>query len=160
MWQSGYFSCSFRDFSRRRLLTALACVAPWSVFGVVARAEDNPGFKVIVNPEGSTQAETREFLTDVFLKRVVRWRNGDAVKPVDQRADAAQRHRFSESVLRRSVASVRNYWQQQIFSGRGVPPPELDSDGAVVKYVVGHRGAVGYVASSTDTAKVRVLHIL
>ena len=38
------------------------------------------------------------------------------------------------------------------FSGRDVPPPELESDEAVVNYVLEHRGAVGYVSGA---AKVR-----
>ena len=46
------------------------------------------------------------------------------IRPVDLRPNAATRRLFSERMLRRSVAAVRSYWQQRIFSGRGVPPPE------------------------------------
>jgi len=45
------------------------------------------------------------------------------------------------------VEAVRRYWQQCIFSGRSVPPPELDSDEAIVRYVAKYRGAVGYVSA-------------
>jgi len=31
---------------------------------------------------------------------------------------------FSKSVHGKSVGAVRAFWQQQIFSGRDVPPPE------------------------------------
>ena len=63
-------------------------------------------------------------------------------------------------VLRRSVAAVRSYWQQRIFSGRGVPPPELDDDAAVVRYVLKYPGAIGYVTEGTplEGAKVVTIH--
>jgi hypothetical protein len=52
---------------------------------------------------------------------------------------------------------VRSYWQQLIFSGRDVPPPELDSDADVVKYVSKHAGAIGYVSGNGDLAGVKVV---
>ena len=62
-------------------------------------------------------------------------------------------------VLRRSPEAVRNYWQQRIFTGRGVPPPELASDEAVLAYVREHRGAVGYVSAAAETSSVKVLEL-
>jgi len=117
-----------------------------------------PEFKVIVHPERPGQA-TRGFLSDAFLKRVTRWSDEEAIRPVDQRADSAVRRRFSDQILRRSVEAVKTYWQQRIFSGRGVPPPELDSDEAVVRYVESHPGAVGYISGSAPAGKTRVIAI-
>jgi hypothetical protein len=50
---------------------------------------------------------------------------------------------------------VKNYWQQRIFSGRDLPPPELDSDEAVVSYVLSHRGALGYVSGAAKLDKAK-----
>jgi hypothetical protein len=61
--------------------------------------------------------------------------------------------------LQRSPAAVRNYWQQRIFTGRGVPPPELATDDAVLAYVREHRGAVGYGSTSAETGSVKVLEL-
>lgn len=118
-----------------------------------------PEFKVIVHPERAGQA-TRAFLADAFLKNVSRWPDDEAIRPVDQRPDAAVRRKFSEQVLRRSVEAVKTYWQQRIFSGRGIPPPELDSDEAVVRYVESHPGAVGYVSGSAPAGKTRVIVVI
>jgi len=65
--------------------------------------------------------------------------DGETALPVDLRSDSSVRRKFSESVLKRSVAAIRSYWQQRIFSGREVPPPELDSDAAVLRYVAKYR---------------------
>jgi len=109
--------------------TVLACFTLALAAAVPARAGDAPPeFRVIVHPLLPETSVERSFVADVFLKNVTRWRNDEATRPVDQRLDAEVRRRFSETVLRRSVAAVKTYWQQRIFSGRGVPPPELESD--------------------------------
>jgi ABC-type phosphate transport system substrate-binding protein len=124
-----------------------------------ARAERDPGFVVVVHPDNPTSRASRRFLASLFLKDATRWDDGEAARPVDLKADSAARRRFSQAVLNRSVAAVKSYWQQRIFSGRGVPPPELDSEQAVLAYVLKHRGAVGYVSTETDLGKAKVLGI-
>ncbi len=118
-----------------------------------------PPFKMIVHPDNRIASAPRAFLADAFLKRVTRWEDGLAIRPVDQRPDAQVRSRFSRAILGRSVAAVRNYWQQRIFSGHGVPPPELDSDSAVVDYVLEHRGAVGYVSGTAALRGAREVRV-
>ena len=70
------------------------------------------------------------------------------IRPVDLEPDSPVRRRFTEEVLRRPLAAVRAYWQQRIFSGRDVPPPELDSDQQVIDYVMKYAGAIGYVSGA------------
>ncbi len=119
----------------------------------------SPPFRVIVNPQNQAASVDRRFLADAFLKKVSRWGDGEAVRPVDLGPDSAVRGRFSEDVLRRSVSAVKNYWQQLVFSGRDVPPPELDSDDQVVAYVLRFGGAVGYVSPAANVDRVKVLSL-
>ena len=122
------------------ILVALAAAA--------TAAEQPPSaYVVIVHPANRTARVERKFLADAFLRRTTRWPDDTPIRPVDLGPDAPARIRFSEEVLSRSVASVRSYWQQRIFSGQGLPPPELPDDEAVVAYVLSHPGAVGYVAA-------------
>jgi hypothetical protein len=124
-----------------------------------AAGGDSPDFKVVVAPDRAGPA-ARGFLADAFLKNITRWPDDETIRPVDQKPDAPARRKFSEQVLRRSVAAVKTYWQQRIFSGRGVPPPELDSDEAVVRYVESHPGAVGYISGSAPVGKTRVIAVV
>ena len=110
----------------------------------------------VSNPE---QSLSRVFLAEAFLKKITQWQNGEQLRPVDQRFDAPIRSWFSETVLLGSVAAIRSYWQQRIFSGRGVPPPAVESDEAVLRYVRQHPGAVGYVSTEADVKDVKVLGI-
>ena len=102
-------------------------------------------------------SKSREALGDIFLKKAARWQSGEPALPVDQKSGTVVREVFSRAVLRRSTAAVRSYWMQRIFSGREIPPPELDGDGAVVNYVASHLGAVGYVSTSANISTVKPL---
>lgn len=143
----------------RRMALALFGTGP-CLIGTNALADDaGPTFRIIVHPDNPSTGESRTFLSDAFLKKVTQWRDGHTIKPVDQHHRSAVREDFSKRVLRRSVAAIREYWQQRIFSGRGVPPPELPSDEAVVDYVLRNRGAVGYVRADTNLRGARVLQV-
>lgn len=113
--------------------------------------DTSDAFQLVVHPGSRSSVLTRDFVAQAFLKRVTRWPDDSAIHPVDLRPDSPTRRAFSERVLARSVSAVRSYWQQRIFSGRDLPPPELDSDDAVLRYVVNTAGAIGYVAPGKRT---------
>jgi ABC-type phosphate transport system substrate-binding protein len=139
------------------LLSCLLALCPAPRAALAEEAE--PAFKIVVHPDNPAARASRRFLSSLFLKQTTRWDDGETARPVDLKSDAATRRRFSEQVLNRSVAAVKSYWQQRIFSGRGVPPPELDSDQAVLAFVTKHRGGVGYVSSATDIGKARLIRL-
>lgn len=118
-----------------------------------------PPFVVIVHPQNPHPSLDRGFIADAFLKKTTRWPDGDVIKPVDLPPSSTARVSFSQSVLRRSVAAVKSYWQQMIFSGRDVPPPELANDDIVVKYVTTHPDAIGYVSGETRLGDARVVTV-
>jgi hypothetical protein len=120
-----------------------------------AVAED---FKVIVHPQNPAAEIGREELSRLFLKRALRWPDGEAAEPVEPPDDAV-RTRFAEQVHGKRLASVRAFWNQQIFSGRDVPPLERSTDAEVVAWVKAHRGAVGYVTAGADVVGVKVLAV-
>jgi ABC-type phosphate transport system substrate-binding protein len=117
------------------------------------------GFRIIVSPDNPISSVDRRFLSDVYLKKTTRWPSDEAIRPVDLGAGSPARRAFSDDVLKRSVSAIKSYWQQMVFSGRGVPPPELDSDGEVVKFVLKNRGAVGYVSGSADVAGAKIVPV-
>ncbi|HVU03039.1 MAG TPA: hypothetical protein VHE30_14865 [Polyangiaceae bacterium] len=114
---------------------------------------------IVVNRDNPLSAIGRRELSDVFLKKASRLPDGEIARPVDLRADSPLRREFSEQVLGRPVSAVRSYWQQRIFSGRDVPPPELASERDVVAYVARNRGAVGYVSANADLGTVKVIAV-
>lgn len=113
-------------------------------------------FAVIVHGKSRVRTLDKKTVTDIFLKKRTQWSDDSVVMPVDLQKSSAVRRVFSETVLNRSVESVRTYWNRQVFSGRGVPPPELESDDAVIAYVAKHPGAIGYVSGATSLKDTNV----
>lgn len=138
------------------VLAGLVAVLLWWPSRGSADAGD---FELIVSPDITLPRLDRKFLTDAFLKKATRWPNDEAIRPVDLEPRSPVRRRFSEQVLKRSVAAVKSYWQQMVFSGRGVPPPELDTDAQVVSFVIRNPGAVGYVSVGTNLRGARALPV-
>lgn len=118
-----------------------------------------PAFQVIVNAASPVVKVDKRFVAEAFLKKRARWDDDRAIQPVDLGQKSSARSSFSRAILGRDVSSVRRYWAQLVFSGRGVPPPELATESDVVKYVAAHNGAIGYVATSTPLAGVKVVEV-
>jgi ABC-type phosphate transport system substrate-binding protein len=142
---------------RSRTIATLVALIALAALAVGTSRAASPGFRVIVNPANPAGALERRFLTDAFLKKTTRWSSGELIRPVDQGSDTNVRRHFTEDVLSRSVAAVKSYWQTLIFSGRAVPPPELDDDEEVMRYVAKYVGAVGYVSGVGELTGVRAV---
>ena len=101
------------------------------------------GYVVVVNAAGPA-ALSKGDASNAFLKK------GGALVAVDQGKSAKVRDAFSRDVLGRPASAVATYWQQQIFAGKDVPPPEKGSDADVLAFVKSNPKAIGYVAAGTD----------
>jgi ABC-type phosphate transport system substrate-binding protein len=134
------------------------------IFSSVAKFPSNAlagdlDYQVVVNRSDETSVLERKALANMFLKRITAWENSKIVLPVDLTADAPARKSFTEEILSRSVPAVRMYWQQLLFSGRAIPPPELKSDQDVIDFVSAHVEAIGYVSGRADVHRVRVVQV-
>jgi ABC-type phosphate transport system substrate-binding protein len=142
---------------RAALVIALALLAAGLGLAGRARADDGD-FQIIVHPDNPATSLDRGFLRDVYLKKATSWRSGAVARPIDLPAGHV-RDRYTKTVLRKTRAQLRSYWNQQIFSGKGVPPPAADSPDAVIAFVRSHPGAVGYVPAGADVAGTKVVRL-
>jgi hypothetical protein len=139
----------------------LALLLLTTLFGLVAPSVQSAeqGFRVIVNTDNPVHQASRDFVSKAFLKKVREWPNGQVIRPADLDDSSRVRSAFSRSVLKRSVLAVKRYWQQAIFSGRDIPPPELETEVAAVRFVQRNSGGVAYVSTSANVEGVKVLSI-
>jgi ABC-type phosphate transport system substrate-binding protein len=117
------------------------------------------GFKVIVNQDTDITSLTKKQVSRLFLKKVKTWDNNLKVAPVDLPSSADVRGIFSKKIHGKSVSAVKAYWQQRVFSGRDVPPPEKESDASIVAFVRNNPGAIGYVSENADVRGVKVISV-
>jgi len=132
-----------------KIIAAFVTVLTLLALDLGAFAQSDMGFKLVVNADNPVSALDTVKIAKMFLKKIPRWDNGIRVIPVDQAESSDVRAAFSESIHKKSVSAIKSYWQRMIFSGRDVSPEELPSDAAVLTYVRGEPGAIGYVARDT-----------
>ena len=117
-------------------------------------------YQVIVNESNPISTIEADAVRRIMLRKTTRWDHGAMAQPIDRTQDASVRETFSKEVLRKSVSAIKAYWQTQIFSGRGVPPAELESNASVIEYVRRNPGAIGYVRAGTATRGVKVIEVI
>lgn len=139
----------------------LLCMIVATALAVAARAQE--AYKVIAHPSVPVSSMSSKDLTPLFLKKATtyaKWGSSQKVVPFDQAQDSGTREAFTKAVHQKPVMAVKAYWQQQIFSGRGTPPVELDGDGEVMAAVARTAGGIGYVgAGATLRAGVKVIRV-
>lgn len=140
------------------ILVSVAIIAASTMYAQSA-SQSQAGFKVVVHPDNPFVSLTRSQISNYLLKKKSRWKNGWQVDPVDLGSRSSVRAEMSQLIHERSVASIKNYWQRQIFSGNNTPPPELETDQEVVDFVKNNRGSIGYVSEDFDTDDVKVVNI-
>ena len=133
------------------------------VLGAFAPPPDPRTFQVIVSTENPANSIKKQDLAQFFLKKKSRWSDGREVLPVDQTARSPVRGAFTRSVLAAEgmehLSEVESFWLQQVYSGRGTPPPIKSSDKDVVAFVQANPGAIGYVSAAATPGSVKVLTI-
>src|SRR5262245_28815611 len=141
----------------------------WRVLGLAAvaalalslavGAQAGDGYRIIVNESNPVAAMSPKEISDLFLGNTTKWPHNAPVKAVDLSATSPVRAAFTRDVHGKKVEAVLNYWQQVIFSGRGVPPPSKATDADVLNYVIANPGAIGYVSMDAPTGDVKVLSV-
>lgn len=110
---------------------------------------------VIVHPSNDAEIDIK-VVKRIFLGKESKFSNGKEALPINQVPSSAARGSFDSDALGRSSNQIAAYWAKLIFTGKGIPPKELDSDAAVLDTVANNPNAIGYIdsASISDTVKV------
>lgn len=111
---------------------------------------------VIVNKD-NTNIVDRQYIARLYTGAVKGWPDGSPAFPVDQMEGSEARAAFYAAVVGKSQATMRAIWQQNIFSGNGLPPKIASPDTAMKALVATNRNAIGYILASQLDASVRVV---
>ena len=57
----------------------------------------------------------------------------------------------------KDASQIKAYWAKRVFTGKGTPPEIKPSESAVVRWVAGGSGRIGYVSAGAVDGSVRVL---
>jgi ABC-type phosphate transport system substrate-binding protein len=140
-------------------MRVLAITVLLSVLLVTSPRAADEQYKVIVHPKNPVTELESDFVRNVYLKKAKSWGDGSTARPIDLPAKQAVRVRFTKDVLRKTPSQLKNYWNQQIFSGKAMPPPEAASPADVIAYVLANPGAIGYLPADVDAGGAKVVGI-
>ncbi len=135
----------------------LVCLA----LAMRSQADEALSFRVVVHEDLELSSLDCSDLSRVYLGKESVWPDGAAVEPIDRQHDSALFAAFVETVHCRPLSRHLSYWQRFIFSGRGEPPRQIQSDAALFTDLFAKPGAVGYVGSGTSVPPgLKVLKIV
>ncbi|GAB5381301.1 MAG: hypothetical protein Alis3KO_31720 [Aliiglaciecola sp.] len=135
-----------KNFIRNTVLATSLTVITASAFADVV---------VVVHPSNSSELSAKQ-VQRIFLGKEKKFSNGTAVNPINQTSNAA-RNDFDSNVLGRSSTQVAAYWSKLVFTGKGIPPKEVNGDAEVVAAVAADPSAIGYVDSAAVTGDVKAI---
>jgi len=117
-------------------------------------------YVVVVNSANPVTTVSKGMLNDLFLKRAVRFYDGEKAAPVNLERTSPTRDAFSRAVHGKGAATVEAYWQGQIFAGKETPPPTRATDAEVLAFVREKPSAIGYVSAGTALgANVKIVKV-
>lgn len=114
---------------------------------------------VVVSSENPVKTLSRAQITDIYLGRMIRFPNGNPVKPIDLSESSPVRSQFYTRYLGRSPSLIKAHWSKLIFTGRGQPPPTVSSEDAMADLVAENSDAIGYLSSDFLDDRLRVVTI-
>ncbi len=118
-----------------------------------------PGVAVIVARDAPRPGLDRITLREIYLKKIFVDGDGHALIPVNLPPEDPLRRAFSLSLLGETSDRLQAYWNERYFHGVR-PPYVLGSPNAVIRFVAGTDGAIGYVATCQVDPSVRELMVL
>ena len=115
-------------------------------------------YKIIVNPANPEDSISKSALARIFLKKSSTFLDGHGATPVDLPLNSPARASFSGSILGKSPSDVEAFWQQQIFSGKDIPPAQK-SESAAIDFVRFNSKGIAYVSTDANVKGLKVLHV-
>ena len=112
---------------------------------------------VIVNPSVSETTLSKKEVGNIYLGKKTSWSDGSKIIFVILPGNAHAS--FLKSYVGKTEAQFKTFWKKQVFTGKGSPPKEFDSDQAMVEFVAQTAGAIGYVSEGADVSKVKTITI-
>jgi ABC-type phosphate transport system substrate-binding protein len=113
---------------------------------------------VVVYPSNDT-ALNAKLVKRIFLGKENKFSNGKEVLPLNQAPYSGVRGAFDTDTLGCSSTQIAVYWSKLVFTGKNIPPKELDNDTALLVLVADNPNAIGYVDSASVSDVVKAISL-
>ena len=114
---------------------------------------------VVVAKNSDTETLKKKDVIAIYTGKTKALPNGNLAAPFDHKDTAKIKAEFYKKLTNRSISQINSYWARLIFSGRHVPPTQLNNEAAVMSGVAQNPNAIGYV-SNPDLDIVKVVYTI
>ena len=120
-----------------------------------AHAEAEKDVVFIHNTESKIIPLSHKDVKDLFLGKRTTFGNQQLSVAVLDEGNVHEA--FVRHYVGKTTSQFRNYWRIVLFSGKGVMPPDFESEAALVEYIRTTPDTVGYISKATyETVKDKV----
>ena len=113
---------------------------------------------IIANKNVKDSVITKADLKEIFLGKKVQWTDNTKIRFVTLK-ESDPHKTFLKTYINKSAKQYSNYWRKMVFTGKGKIPKSFATNAAMIKYVSGTSGAIGYIGSSTKPANVKTINV-
>ena len=112
---------------------------------------------IIVNNENPVENLTAGEVKLYWLRKIKkRWPElNKNIKPADYKSKCGEQDNFYTHVLGMSASDVETYFTQKQYENAEKPQDKFTSDAAIIDFVAGEPGAIGFVNASSLTAQAK-----
>lgn len=112
---------------------------------------------VIVHPSNTSNLTQKEVVR-IFMGKEKIFPNGTEIIILYLVKESPTRSIFLKNVLNKNESQIQSYWMKKLFTGKGTPPTELNTDEEVVELVANNPSVIGYINASALNDSVRVAY--
>lgn len=108
---------------------------------------------VIVNPKNPNKVSVAD-AKDIFDGKSRNFADGTTAVPLALKSGKTK-EQFLADVLGKTESQYRAAWTQRVFTGKGQPPKELESEEEIKKMVAANPTMIGYIDRAQVDASVK-----
>lgn len=118
------------------------------------------GEAVVTGANSDVGPLTRDQVRDLFLGMISSLPDGVTAVLVDLPESSPARNDFYLKLTNKTAAQASALWAKLYFTGRGIPPREVQSTEEVKAFLNSTPGSIGYIDASAVDPSVKVIFIV
>jgi ABC-type phosphate transport system substrate-binding protein len=111
---------------------------------------------VIVHPSNNEQL-TENDITRLYLGKAKSFPSGSQAIMINLVSTDPIAEEFSSKVLKKTGGQLKAYWSRLVFTGKGTPPQEVETQTQALELVANNPNFVGYIDASLVDPRVKVV---
>lgn len=136
----------------KRLPSVILVVAFLALFAPIAPAQ----ILIVTSARGAVGELSRQQAEQLYLGRTRSLPDGTAVALADLPAGGV-RDRFYEQLTGKNPSQIRAYWSRMVFTGRALPPQQVENARELGARLLGNPNLVGYLLAADADPRMKVL---